>query len=259
MYKMTQPAPGTHLMTPERNRYFYGKLMDVYHFELEQEYFNTKRCLLNRLITGYGVVCRLDVEVTYNGKWGVIVQSGVAIDRCGREIIVTEDSRPEPLPLFPQYNHAKAKPQVRGEYEGERRHYCEEEYAHVVLCYHECESDPVPALASDCESPALCAPGSIREKYKIEIRDKFASKKRKPSFPDVIEGGRINYSALVEYVTKDCRPAPRDCCIPLANILLHDSGSGWEPEVDITIRPIVYTNRLLFDLIMSLRREEETE
>jgi len=38
-----------------RNRYFYGKLLDVFHFELEQNYLNAKRWLLTRLVTGYGV------------------------------------------------------------------------------------------------------------------------------------------------------------------------------------------------------------
>ena len=40
----------------ERNKYFYGKLMTVSDFELEQEYFNGKRYLLNRLIHGKGLL-----------------------------------------------------------------------------------------------------------------------------------------------------------------------------------------------------------
>jgi hypothetical protein len=49
---------------------------------------------------------------------------------------------------------------------------------------------------------------------------------------------------------------PEDCCIPLANVLLRDTGQGWEPEIDINCRPIVYTNRLLYDLLISLLKEE---
>ena len=48
--------------SPVRNRYFYGKLLDVFHFDLEQTYLNTKRWTLNRLITGYGVVYGLNVS-----------------------------------------------------------------------------------------------------------------------------------------------------------------------------------------------------
>jgi hypothetical protein len=54
------------------------------------------------------------------------------------------------------------------------------------------------------------------------------------------------------------RPCP-GFCIPLANILLVAEENQWEPEPDITIRPIVYTNRLLYELIQSLVHEEEAE
>jgi hypothetical protein len=90
---MAQPTPQhANLEKPKRNRYFYGKLLDVYHFEMEQTYFNSKRWLLNRFVTGPGVVCGLDVELTPD-RQGVIVQPGLAIDRCGHEVIVTEPSR----------------------------------------------------------------------------------------------------------------------------------------------------------------------
>ncbi len=43
----------------ERNRYFYGKLLTVRDFEVEQRYHSGKRALLNRLVHGAGVVCGL--------------------------------------------------------------------------------------------------------------------------------------------------------------------------------------------------------
>ena len=43
-----------------RNRYFYGKLLTVRDFEVEQRYHCTKRELLNRLLHGAGVVCGND-------------------------------------------------------------------------------------------------------------------------------------------------------------------------------------------------------
>jgi hypothetical protein len=263
MSKLTHSNPGINLKVPERNRYFYGKLMDTYHFELEQEYFNAKRRLLNRLVTGFGVVCGLDVEtVCRDGQWWIIVKPGVAIDRCGREIIVPEEANSILRPPIPAYDRSKIRNASWKRGEAGRHAYCEDEYVHVVLCYHECESNPVPALASDCLSPILCAPGSIHEKYKIEIRENFAPE-RKNSCLDLIKDGRIDHDALAEYVTKDCRSMPRDCCIPLANILLVDDDGKWRPEPDITVRSIAYTNRLLFALIdelaLSLRHEEEHE
>ena len=76
----TRTPPG--LETPVRNRYFYGKLLDVEQFELETRYLNAKRWLLNRLVTGYGVVCGLDVLPgdEPNELW---IGPGVAIDKLG--------------------------------------------------------------------------------------------------------------------------------------------------------------------------------
>src|SRR6187551_679292 len=73
------------LETPRRNHYFYGKLLDELHLRMEQDYFNDKRWLLNRLALGRGVLCGLQVSIS--GK-AVCVEAGVAIDGLGREIVV---------------------------------------------------------------------------------------------------------------------------------------------------------------------------
>src|SRR5688572_14861911 len=78
------------LAAPKRNHYFYGKLLDEMHLRLEQDYFNGKRALLNRLALGAGVLCGLRVEP--DGKF-VKVSAGAAIDGFGREIIVPESVR----------------------------------------------------------------------------------------------------------------------------------------------------------------------
>lgn len=246
------------LKTPVRNRYYYGKLLDVYHLDLEQDYHNSKRWLLNRMVTGPGVVCGLDVELTDDNE-GVVVMPGLAIDRCGREIIVPKPSRPVSLPPLPEYEAESSK-----EYRPKHHHkpdpgyYCEIPYGHVVLCYHECSTDPGPAMAGDCDTVALCANGAIREQYTVEIRPGFAPE-RKSTFPDVIEGKRISYNAIIDYVTRPCRALAEDCCIPLANVELRDTGKEWEPEINIYVRPIVYNNRLLYDLILSLVRTDYDE
>jgi hypothetical protein len=252
------------LRAPVRNNYFYGKLLDVFHLEMEQEYFNAKRHLLNRLVTGPGVVCGLRVELTEDWK-SVVVAPGLAIDRCGREIIVASPSAPYPLPELPPYEPPDKSQKARGregdryQREEEHHYYCEIPFAHVAICYHECKTDPVPALASDCESEAWCASGSIREQYSIEIREGFAPI-RKYAFPDnIVYGREINYEALVDFVTGYCRELPEDCCIPLANIELRESDNGWEPELDNRVCPIVYTNRLLYQLLAALMGGPERE
>ena len=51
------------LREPRRNKYFYGKRMDVQHFQMEQDYGKLKQWLLNRLTLGKGVLCGLKVQV----------------------------------------------------------------------------------------------------------------------------------------------------------------------------------------------------
>lgn len=76
----------------ERNRYFYGKLLTVRDFVSEQTYVTDKRRLTNRLLFGSGVVAGLQV-VAVDEK-SVSVETGVALDQLGREIVV-----PSPVTL----------------------------------------------------------------------------------------------------------------------------------------------------------------
>ncbi len=64
---------------------------------VEQEYHRGMRYLHNRL-HGYGTVSGLEVTVT---SGGVVVSPGVAIDPCGREIVVPQ---PMTLPVPPRRN-----------------------------------------------------------------------------------------------------------------------------------------------------------
>jgi hypothetical protein len=235
-----------------RNRYFYGKLMDVAHFETEQTYFNEKRWLLNRLIGGYGVVCGLNVGLTEDGR-GIWVDPGVAIDKAGHEIVVPARSKPLAVPDAPPREQPPPQPgyEQQKNYGGSE---CEDEgFVHLAICFHECESDPEPVRAGDCEDASPCAPGSIRERYKITLVPWKAPKIHCLStVEDLISGGRLNYEALANHITANCAMLSDDCCIPLANLKLPQPGQPASPgDIDITIRPIVYTNDLLFELILA--------
>lgn len=240
------------LMEPVRNRYFHGKMMDVYNFELETDYFINMRRLLNRLVSGYGVVCGLDVDKSRKGQ-SVRVKPGMAIDKSGRAIIVPKQTRPIPLP-----------PEVIPEPPADPEQCKDDEvYAHIVICYYECPSDPVPVTLNDCDSWGNCESGAIRERYRLEIREGPAPRPRisiQERFADVIARGKLDYAELVRWVSRDCPDCPEeDSCIPLAEICLKLGDEGtWifdDGDVDITVRPIVYTNDLLFDLLMSLITE----
>lgn len=72
----------------ERNNYFFGKLMTVRDFESEQNYFNSKRRLGNRMLNGSGIVSGLDVILVDNKTFSL--EPGMALDYMGREIVVHE-------------------------------------------------------------------------------------------------------------------------------------------------------------------------
>ncbi len=265
---------------PVRNRYFYGKMLDVFHFELEQEYFNRKRWLLNRLVSGYGVLCGLNVQLGSDGQ-SIVVTPGIAIDKCGHEIVVCQPSDPVPLdPPPPAPNPTTGDPAGTPGYQppstnvpatnvsapgtalrtnvgpvpGSDGWDCGK-FKHVSICYQECPSDPVPALGGDCNTQALCSPGSIRERYRIEITDGKLSPARCSSrVTDILVNGMVNYAALANYVTsRGCESACPDCCIPLANIRIPDPGQTYDPNksIDIGVRPICYTNDLLYEMILA--------
>lgn len=70
----------------ERNKYFYGKLLSVDDFQLEQRYVNDKRRMSNRFLYGAGVVAGLHV-VRVDEKT-ISLEAGFAMDSQGREIVV---------------------------------------------------------------------------------------------------------------------------------------------------------------------------
>ena len=74
------------LLPFNRNRYYKGKMLTSADFEAEQLYMNNKRRFINQMLGGSGVVCGLSVISL--DDLSIMVESGVAIDDEGREIVV---------------------------------------------------------------------------------------------------------------------------------------------------------------------------
>lgn len=77
---------GNPLFPFERNRYYSGKMLTSADFAAEQGYSNNKRRFLNNLMFGHGIVCGCSVYSL--DDLSVFIDSGLAIDRLGREIVV---------------------------------------------------------------------------------------------------------------------------------------------------------------------------
>lgn len=153
----------------KRNAYFYGKLMTVRDFELEQEYFNEKRFMGNRLVHGQGVVCGLEVESVSFGsgaaadKLVVTVSAGVALDGCGREIVVDRTLTDEELEV----------PEI-ADLSGRKQFY-------LYLKYKESFGEPVPALADASGCDETCCHSRIFEGFRLLLSDKWPCDKVKDS------------------------------------------------------------------------------
>jgi hypothetical protein len=229
------------LYTPARNNYFYGKLMDAAHFTMEQAYFNGKRWLLNRLVTGSGVVCGLAVEPdATDGGDRVVIQPGVAIDRLGREIIVPEarSVAVRPLPEHDECNNP---------FDGR---------VWLCLTYHECLSEPAPVLVGDCETMQGCAYGTLCERYRVALLYEEPWR-QELGCPDsgllaFDERGAFDRTALAAWLSRKCPeigadPCADRVCVPLAVIEVHgDEGM----EIATDVRPLVFGNELLFNLLL---------
>jgi hypothetical protein len=112
---------------PRRVNFSTGMLLTAEDLAVEQEYHRGMRYLHNRL-HGFGTVSGLEVDV---GGGSVRVGPGLAIDRCGREIVVTA-----PLTL-------RLEPRERG------RPWLRE----LVITWHENPDDPVPGAGVSEDEP----------------------------------------------------------------------------------------------------------
>ena len=235
------------LAAPARNNYFYGKLLDVMHFQMEQAYFNRKRWLLNRLGLGSGVLCGLEVVVADDGQ-SVWIRPGVAIDPLGREIIVPA---PYCLQDVRQPTDDCARP-IGDPIEGE---------GVVTLClaYHECPTEPAPVLVGDCDTRGDCAPSTVRERYRLLVRagtpdaepGTITAEQCGAIFPTAEMDDFSHRLAACETLSGPC-PTPDGTCVVLATVAL--PATQEEPLlVDAcTYRTSVYSNSLLWELMTCL-------
>lgn len=115
----------------ERNRFFYGKLLTAEDFIVEQNYFNTKTRLMNSLLFGSGVVTGLNVIKTDESS--VAIESGVALDNAGREIIVPE-------PMIVKINDLDG-------YEEFIRENTDYTRAYLCIEYNETRTQPIHSIA----------------------------------------------------------------------------------------------------------------
>ncbi len=120
----------------ERNRYFYGKLLTVRDFEIEQKYVRSSAQLMNRLAFGAGVVCGLGVSASDDST--LLIESGMAIDYQGRMVTVEE-------PLLRKLQMIDGQETLKGK-----------ESAYLCLEYQETDLEPVNAVGATSGESRQC-------------------------------------------------------------------------------------------------------
>ena len=131
----------------ERMRYFTGRFMTARDFRDEQAYHLTHRLLHNRMLHGWGVICGLHVHAHPSPDCRqdhVRVSAGMAVDCCGREIVVQHSLVPPPIPWKEKPNDAKQSAD-QGDDDDEDRRY----YPLLCLTYEEKLTEQVPVLYSE--------------------------------------------------------------------------------------------------------------
>jgi hypothetical protein len=148
----------------ERNRYFTGKYMSDRDFTDEQMYHISRQRLHNRILHGWGVVCGLRVVRHPNAEcrdWAV-VRAGIAIDCCGRELVLRQDTAIDLSEYLPQ-PPTQADQQQTGGDTGQQ----EDRRLVLALRYAEHLAEYVPALYDE----RMCDPNHREANRVCEVAE----------------------------------------------------------------------------------------
>jgi hypothetical protein len=130
----------------ERNRYFTGKFMTARDFQGEQDYIRSRQQLHNRMLHGWGIVAGLEIRPNPSKECRsttVVVKAGMALDCCGREVILPADlvyEVPRPAP---------AGNGIEDQYKKEVR-----EQRLLCICFGEQQIELVPSIYDETDAGA---------------------------------------------------------------------------------------------------------
>jgi hypothetical protein len=238
-----------------RNYYYRGKLLTEREFADEQRMIADRHRLHVVALHGWGVVCGLSVKPhPYCPDRKLVVEEGLAIDSCGREIRLFKEATidlPNPPPPLPrphpehcsgEHAHYGGSQKVpNSQYGSEKTHpaesagkrtpplpggndggngYCEPPWAartyYLCLAYEECETEFGPAPFDECGcNDGSLKPNRICEGYRLELYDS------KPDFWDKAVGNECEAEDCCEYFEEgqQCHRPGGFCSVPLAVIL----------------------------------------
>jgi hypothetical protein len=233
-----------------RTGYYTGKLLTARDFSEEQRYHIDKLRLHHMFLHGWGTVCGLRVKPhPHCPDLRIVVEAGLAIDHCGREVRLLEDVElhlpqpikkpppPDPCPPDPGPEYPAASPPApEGHYEHEPP---EEETLWVCLRYCEREEQFSPAPFDECAcTGTVQKPNCVCESYHLHLSTK------EPKFLKEIEEHKHcsceDCWDLYRDMLDKCKHVDVDC-IPLAVIKHFRRGQKVEHHMidNLTHRPLL--------------------
>ena len=135
----------------ERNKYFFGKLLSVEDFNLEQKYVNDKRRMINSFVLGTGIVAGM--YVVQIDERTISVERGFALDYLGREIVI-DAPEIKKLSLIDGFDSC-----VRSG---------NDSYLYLCVEYSEAEKSPVHNVAGTSGTPGESF-NRIQESYRLYL------------------------------------------------------------------------------------------
>ena len=213
------------LISPfERNKYFYSKLLTVRDFELEQRYGIEKNHLINRLILGEGIVCGLEIQLERSTEpdiLSVTLTPGVALDRNGREIVVSK--------IFDKTLEIKSS--------GTQ---------YIYLEYQERDREPIADIANGTSQESGDRYNRVLESFRILLSsDAPPEAQLKPD--STAESLKELVKEYYNHSLKSC-PQLKYERIPLAVVDITDNKTTLNEEETQKVRPILPSNPMLYEL-----------
>lgn len=230
----------------EKNVYFYGKLISARDMTLEQRTNERKLYTINRMVLGSGLVCGLKTSlvkendklvIDKDGNVTVAIEPGLAIDGCGRLIVVSTQYKV----TFPANRSSPI---------------------YFYIKHRNCLREAVPVSDTNNACQENCCYNRIREVFEVVSSDndllqskEIAEKKDKilEKIKTEAENGLDIAQAYYEEMLQS------GCAVSSELVLLgvfKKNGSDWVSDLDETYKfpPLVYDNIMLYDIIKILNK-----
>jgi hypothetical protein len=187
----------------ERNRYFHGKLMTARDMQTEQQYHAGRMHTHSRYVTGAGIVCGLEVDVEAatddGGSPTAVVEPGVAVDGCGRQIVVEDQDRID----IPAGTAGTGR-------------------VSVYIAHATCKTESVPVTGSEDACGDECEYNRLRQTYEVTF-DGSPPEGQKPVPVDRVE---LPTLAKVRAAGGDDQVAPDDDVLHELSRSYHETVTG---------------------------------